>query len=51
MAYDAAHRVWLISSLALVEGPLRGAAVVVSRSRDGVDWEPPVAVAAAGRAA
>ena len=26
VAYDAAHRVWLISSLALVEGPLRGAA-------------------------
>ena len=44
VAYDAAHRVWLISSLALVEGPLRGAAVVVSRSRNGVDWEPPVAI-------
>jgi hypothetical protein len=44
VAYDAAHKVWLISSLALVEGPVRGAAVVVSRSRNGVDWERPVAI-------
>ena len=45
VAYDAAHGVWLISSLALVEGPkIRGAAIVVSRSRDGVNWEPPVAI-------
>jgi BNR repeat-like domain len=46
VAYDAAHRVWLISSLAITEQPeVQGAAIVVSRSRDGLHWEPPVTVA------
>jgi BNR repeat-like domain len=43
VAYDAAHRVWLISSLAVNGAPV---AVVVSRSRDGRRWEGPVTVAA-----
>jgi hypothetical protein len=46
VAFDAAHHVWLISSLAL-SAPPRGVAVVVSRSRDGVHWGDPVTVAAA----
>jgi hypothetical protein len=46
VAYDAAHRVWLISSLAITEQPeVQGMAIVVSRSRDGRHWEPPVTVA------
>jgi hypothetical protein len=48
VAYDAKHKVWMISSLALV-GPVtadaRGVAVVVSRSTDGgLTWGDPVAV-------
>jgi hypothetical protein len=50
VAFDAAHAVWLISSLPLLEtssGPL-GAAVVVSRSTDGgLSWGAPVSVASA----
>jgi hypothetical protein len=42
VAYDSAHRVWLIASLALNDGV--SAAVVVSRSADGLAWSPPVAV-------
>jgi hypothetical protein len=50
VAYDAAHGVWLISSLALDE-PVHGAAVVVNRSRDGLSWSRPSNVAvASGRA-
>ena len=49
VAYDAAHRVWLISSLALVDDPLPvGAAVVVSRSPDGIHWGDPVTIANGG---
>ena len=44
VAYDAAHGVWLASSLALTENPVRGAAVVVSRSVDGLTWDNPVDV-------
>ena len=44
VAYDAVHRVWLIASLAL---NLPQSTVVVSRSPDGVNWSPPVVVAAA----
>ena len=40
VAYDAAHGVWLIASLALRPGDM--AAVVVSRSTDGVNWSAPV---------
>ncbi|HEY6583768.1 MAG TPA: sialidase family protein [Gaiellaceae bacterium] len=42
LAYDALHRTWLIASLALNEG--MSAAVVVSRSADGLAWSPPVTV-------
>jgi hypothetical protein len=42
VAYDAAHRNWLIASLALSSGD--AAAVVVSRSANGVTWSPPVTV-------
>jgi len=44
VAYDAAHGTWLIASLALNSG---NAAVVVSRSADGITWSPPVTVVAA----
>jgi hypothetical protein len=47
VAYDAAHHVWLISSLALSD-QTRGVAVLVSRSRDGLHWGAPVTLAAAG---
>jgi hypothetical protein len=42
VAYDAAHGVWLIASLALSPGD--AAAVVVSRSSDGIAWSAPVTV-------
>jgi hypothetical protein len=45
VAYDAGHRVWLIASLAFTAGD--AAAVVVSRSTDGVSWSQPVTVAEA----
>ena len=53
VAYDAAHRVWLISSLGLVEQPaVRGAAVLVSRwhpkrRHRGRHWGRPITIAAA----
>jgi hypothetical protein len=43
VAYDAKHGVWLISSLAITE-PVRGAAVLTSRSSDGLNWANPVTV-------
>jgi hypothetical protein len=48
VAYDAAHRVWLISSLALVGQLPVGAAIVVSRSPDGIHWADPVTIANGG---
>lgn len=42
VAYDAAHGTWLIASLALSAG--QAAAVVVSRSPDGITWSAPVTV-------
>src|SRR5215204_4794294 len=42
VAYDAAHGSWLIASLALSAG--QAAAIVVSRSPDGITWSPPVSV-------
>jgi hypothetical protein len=42
VAYDAAHSVWLIASLAFTAGD--AAAVVVSRSHDGLRWSAPVTV-------
>ena len=44
VAYDAAHRIWLISSLAINVEPV---GVVVSRSRNGRRWRTPVTVTAA----
>jgi BNR repeat-like domain len=40
VAYDAAHDVWLISSLAVLRSGPR--AIVVSRSADGLHWSDPV---------
>ena len=51
IAFDASHGVWLASSLALrntSSGPT-GAAVLTSRSTDGVNWSNPVATAVASR--
>ncbi|MEV0612225.1 sialidase family protein [Nonomuraea sp. NPDC050404] len=50
VAFDAAHGVWLISSLALTDaGGVSGAAVLASRSTDtGRTWGAPVTVAAGG---
>jgi hypothetical protein len=42
VAYDAAHGTWLIASLALSAG--QAAAIVVSRSPDGITWSAPVTV-------
>ena len=51
VAYDAAHGVWLISSLTLLEsgGGVEGNAVVTSRSTDGgFTWSAPFTTATAG---
>ncbi|MBI4495295.1 MAG: exo-alpha-sialidase [Chloroflexi bacterium] len=50
VAYDAAHNVWLISSLALAASPsVSGVAVVASRSTNGgTTWGNPVIVATGG---
>jgi hypothetical protein len=45
VAYDAAHGIWLISSLAHVDPIPLGAAMVASRSPDGVHWSDPVTIA------
>jgi hypothetical protein len=42
VAFDAVHQTWLIASLALQPGV--SAAVVVSRSLNGLTWSPPVTV-------
>ena len=42
VAYDQAHGVWLVASLAFIPGDT--AAVVVSRSADGITWSAPVTV-------
>jgi M6 family metalloprotease-like protein len=42
VAYDAAHGVWLISILALHDGPELLSSLVTSRSTDGVSWSAPV---------
>src|SRR6185312_12689008 len=41
VVYDAKHGVWLVSSLAITAsgGNVDGAAVVVSRSTDGLTWQ------------
>ncbi|MET8866648.1 sialidase family protein [Nonomuraea sp. NPDC004580] len=53
VAYDAPHGVWLITSIGLTEtggatGGVTGAAVLTSRSTDGVAWSPPVVTAVGG---
>jgi hypothetical protein len=50
VAYDAAHNVWLISSLTLLEsGGVHGNAVVTSRSTDGGStWSAPFTTATGG---
>jgi BNR repeat-like domain len=50
VAYDAAHNVWLISSLALFEaGGVHGAAVLTSRSTNGgLTWSNPFTTATGG---
>ncbi|MEV0166807.1 sialidase family protein [Nonomuraea fuscirosea] len=49
VAFDARHGVWLIASLALSDaGGLTGAAVLTSRSADGLTWDRPVTTAVAG---
>jgi hypothetical protein len=50
VAFDPAHNVWMISSLALLEsGGVHGAAILTSRSTDGgITWMPPVTTAAGG---
>ncbi len=49
VAYDAAHHVWLISSLAVTDqrGRVARGTVVVNRSGDGLTWTSPYTVAAA----
>ena len=51
VAHDAAHKIWLISSLALstVNNNVGGVAVLVSRSSNGgLTWSKPIVVASAG---
>jgi hypothetical protein len=44
VAYDAAHNVWMISSLGIVAPPVRATTLLISRSLDGgLTWEAPVA--------
>jgi hypothetical protein len=40
VVYDAAHGIWMISSLAIAAADL----VVVSRSHDGISWDSPITV-------
>lgn len=47
VAYDAAHRVWLVATLNLFQ---TATSISVSRSTDGLHWEPPVTVAIRGGA-
>jgi hypothetical protein len=50
VAYDAAHHEWLISTLGLTNtnnGGVTGAAVLVSRSSDGITWSAPFVVSQA----
>lgn len=44
VAYDAAHQMWLIASLPILNTTTLTPAVLVSRSSDGITWENPVAV-------
>jgi len=46
VAYDAAHKTWMIVSIGIVinNGNVAGSAVLVSRSTDGLTWNSPVLV-------
>jgi hypothetical protein len=44
VAYDAAHGVWLIASLGVSPAV---STLLISRSRDGINWDPPVVAARA----
>lgn len=46
VAFDAAHQVWLIASLPIVNSTAPTPAVLVSRSIDGISWQNPIAVTA-----
>lgn len=46
VTYDAAHHVWLIASLPILNSSNPTPAVLVSRSTDGITWLPPVSVTA-----
>jgi len=48
VAYDARHGMWIISSLALDEPGPAAAAVVASRSSNGLSWTNPVTVGSGG---
>lgn len=51
VAYDPAHGVWLIATLALannIGGGASGVAIVVNRSTDGLTWSTPFTVSHAG---
>ena len=44
VAYDAAHGIWIIASLPLVNSGAAIPAVIVSRSSDGINWDNPISV-------
>jgi hypothetical protein len=44
VAFDAAHQVWMIASLPIVNSSAPIPAVLVSRSTDGMNWQAPVTV-------
>lgn len=44
VAYDAAHQVWMIASLPILNSGTAIPAVLVSRSTDGINWQAPVSV-------
>lgn len=44
VAYDAAHGVWLIASLPIVDSGAAIGAILVSRSTDAIHWDAPVSV-------
>jgi hypothetical protein len=49
VAYDAAHGVWLVSSLTLLEaGGVHGNSIVTSRSTAGLTWSAPFTTATGG---
>jgi hypothetical protein len=41
VAYDAKHKMWLVSGLVL-DSSVNGRGVVISRSKDGIHWQKPI---------